>query len=288
MLPMPWRGNDINPALQICLELFGGVIVGGNQQSASSGLYVVYRRLRGGSQLAIEDDPGRVAPPLWETHGQLGVVSEHRAGTGQDAINSITQTMDRFPAGSTGDPLRFSGRGSQLAIEGHGRLKHHERQPGGDVFGERRNQAPAFRAQRAGSYGDPSGTQPCQAFSGNAGVGINCPVENPAHAGSNERFSARSGATLVTTRFEGHVEIGPAGLLSGIPQGENFGVRSAGRWMVALADDPSVMDQYGPDRRIRRGSSLAATGQLDGPGHEALDVRGCESISAHFGASCMN
>ena len=60
------------------------------------------------------------------------------------------------------------------------------------------------------------------------------------------------------------------GLVTGCMQGMHFGVRFAGFFVPAFADDPAIANQHTTDAGVGRGRPQATLGELQGARHHAV------------------
>jgi hypothetical protein len=208
-----------------------------------------------------------VNDPAAASSRQLGIVGEGCSGTDQDRIGPFAQTVNcgsrRLPA----DPSRFTRGRGDAAVEGARQFEAHE---GATVLAEG-NEAPVELATLAPQHAhddlDAATAQPPHAPAGNFGVGIDVSDEDAPDAGLEDRFGARTGASDVTARLEGHREGRPAKRTRSVAAGgaaerHDFGVGATDGPRIATAEDAIAAVHHRADTGIRMGPppSLPALG----------------------------
>ena len=72
---------------------------------------------------------------------------------------------------------------------------------------------------------------------------------------------------MMGTGFQSHIRRRPACLVSGISQGEHFGMRLSGLWMEAFADNLAAhANEDAANHRVRAGMTPEG-GQAEGTAH---------------------
>ena len=87
----------------------------------------------------------------------------------------------------------------------------------------------------------PGGAQPFDPLAPNQRVGVAHRRVDGGETGLGDGVGAGRRPPVVRARFEGDVHHASAGVLAGLPQGDDLRVRPAGRLVRALADDDTVL-----------------------------------------------
>src|SRR5690242_6214972 len=149
------------------------------------------------------------------------------------------------------NPFGLAGSRGNLAIERHTGFKNHE--------GTLRlhpmivGSIQLFRLSLRNPCGDrQSGpTECCGAFSFDRWIRIMRGDHHAPNAGSNDsRHTGWCAFSEMTTGFKRHIERGAIRTLACLAECKNFSVRETGTKMKPLSDDPSSVDDDGPDHRI--------------------------------------
>ncbi len=115
------------------------------------------------------------------------------------------------------------------------------------------------------------GLQQGQALASDQRIGIGHRRDDARHTGGNQGLGARRRATVVAARLQRDIGGGAMGLVTGCMQGMHFGVRFAGFFVPAFADDPAIANQHTTDAGVgRQGRPQATLGELQGARHHAV------------------
>ena len=222
---------------------------GGDQHPAPGQDLRRRRRL----QAAVDDHPQRLARGGDVAHGQARIVVAHRADAGQDGAGAGPPAVAVAACVGAGDPLAAAVVQGRLAIQAG---RHLQAQPGttaGHARDETDIQFARLVLQQTACRFDAGRPQQGEATAGNQRIGVFHGRDDAADAGSNQRFRAGRRAPVVAAGFERDVGGGTARPLAGGAQGMDFGMRLAGLFVPAFADDLAVTDQHAADARIGRG-----------------------------------
>ncbi|MNF78608.1 hypothetical protein D3C84_607990 [compost metagenome] len=227
-------------------------------------------------------------------HGQTRAIGQHGVGAGQHHGGLSAQTLNGRTCGRAGDPLALAAFHGCPTIETHSQLDPHERQAVLHAFQKTLIELARLGFEHA-AFGSNAGIgQALQTTSGNLRVRIAHRCHHPGNPGIHQCFGTRRRAAMVAARFQRHISGRAPGQLTGGAQGVDFGVRFAGTFMPAFADDLAVTHHHATDPRIGvRGVVTFARqfqrarhevgiedGLLAGAGHSFTGSRARRSISS--------
>ena len=214
---------------------------------------------------------GRVVP---EPHGELWIVRQHRAGTGQDRPGTRPPVLHVQPRGLAADPLGLAA-GECAAPVDAGRQLHP--QPGAAAHQPREVAAVEFarlRLHQAAGDLDAGRGQPFEAGTVDLRERVAHRRHHPRHAGSHQCLRARRGVAGVGAGLQGDVGGGTPGAVAGCLQRQCLGVRLAGTLVPALAHHLLAVCQHAADHRIGPGGEGTAPGQPQRARHQQVVGRG--------------
>ena len=219
----------------------------------------------GGSSPCVRDDHAHRVATLAQAHGELGVVATQRAGADHDGIGRGAQLMNGAATVQTADPAGVAAGGGHLAVERHGGLVGHQRQPSGVVLEEGRvllagSRPPAFVLQ---VHLDAAVTQARQPAAVDQRVGVAEGDHGPPDPGRHERVGAGRRLALMTTGLECAVQRGAGGALARLSERHRLGVRLSGAAVPAQAHDVAVAHENGADQRIGVRAASTPLGQRE-------------------------
>ncbi|CAD5138510.1 protein of unknown function [Microbacterium sp. Nx66] len=201
----------------------------------------MHRRIRRGGTGADHDRDGLVRQELVAgAGGERGVVGEHGAGTHRDRVGLGASPVHIGAGLRAGDPLTGTVVRRSPAVEALRPLDGHVR------TAEARRDEPVadhgagLGGALAGLHAHARGAQPLRAAAGDL-TGVVERVDDPRHAGLDERERAGAGATGVIAGFQRHDRRrAPCSARRELREGVDLGVRGAGAPMPALGQHLAV------------------------------------------------
>jgi len=236
-------------------------------------------RIQGHTQVAVEHQAaGR--DRLDQAHGQLGVIGQHGIDPHQQGVVLGAQPVGFDAALFRGDPFGVAGAGGDAAVQGLGGLEGYQRAFVKHKVAIAGVELGGFLLQDAREHFHTPGAQPVKALAIDQGVGVLHGGDDPDDAGLEDTFDAGAGAPLMAAGFEGHIEGGLFGLIAGLLDGVDLGMRPAQFLMPAFADDAAILDQQSADHRIGTDQAASLCRQFKGAGHIVL-IKSGRAILRH-------
>ena len=186
------------------------------------------------------------------------------------------------------DPLAFAARSGDTAIKGEREFQGEE----GPALAAREEKALhvalGVLSQNTRFYGDPRGTEECEALSGYPRVGVFYGGNHARDACRDQGFGAGWGLTVMGAGFER--DIGGCAFRGAACLFERhaFGMGAAARLGPAAPDDAAILDQNAADGRIGPSRAKAPASKRQGMGHVTGIFRAHSSGRASGRSSLTN
>jgi hypothetical protein len=170
------------------------------------------------------------------------------------------------------------GLGGQAAIETLGELERHKWLSSGDEFEIRPIEIAGVFHEDVIYHLYTGIQQLLEAISANYWISISYGADDSPDAGLDYGIGTGWRFAVMGARFKRGDNGGPTSLVTGAPQGLDFGVRQASLAVVSTADYLAVFDNNGADRRVRGSISQSLLRQAERHLHQLFEI--CHKASS--------
>src|SRR3990170_235576 len=166
------------------------------------------------------------------------------------------------------DPSGHSRGGGNLSIQRHCEFQGDVRLPGNHPPAIGAVERPRLLLEKAVGHRNTRPSESRKPLAGDQRVRVLHGGRDPPDSRGQDRLGARTRATDMAARLQGHVKVGPRSQESGVPDRLHFRVGQSSGPVNTAADDFPAPDEDRSHRGVRRGPPDALSGEPEGHPHE--------------------
>ena len=194
---------------------------------------------------------------------EQAIVGQHGADSSEDGVAIVTEFLHVRARPLAGDPAAIVIGGGDFAVQRDGGFERDQRPAGAHEVEERLVELLGFFGEFGGHLDfDARLAELGKALSGHQRVGVDDRGHHARHAGLDQRVDARRCTAVMGAGFQIEIHGGPACLLAGLRQSDDFGVVASGVGVEAAAHHFAFAHQDGSDERVGTGQRPALARQI--------------------------